>query len=88
MKCILNSSLWNAMQVRRSLLAAIVFAGSIPLPAAPIDYAFTVVAKTGDIISGKALTGFKQPSFGPNSPAINASGSNVFICVLKCDISS
>jgi hypothetical protein len=37
-----------------------------------------VVAKTGDIIGGKTLTGFKQPSFGANSPAINAGGSVAF----------
>src|ERR1700733_6954573 len=78
MKYILKSSLWKAMQVRWGLFAAIVLAGSIPLPAAPIDYTLTVVAKTGDIISGKTLTGFKQPSFGPNSLAINAGGSAAF----------
>jgi hypothetical protein len=66
------------MQVRCGLLAAIAVAGSVPLPAAPIDYSFTVVAKTGDIISGKTLIGFKQPSFGPNSPAVNAGGSVAF----------
>ncbi len=48
------------------------------LPAAPITYNLTVVAKTGDIISGKTLTGFNQLSFGPNSPAINAGGSVAF----------
>ena len=65
MKYILNSSLWKAMQVRLGLLVAIALAGSVPLAADPIAYTFTVVAKTGDIISGKTLTGFNQPSFGP-----------------------
>jgi hypothetical protein len=78
MKYIFNSLLWKAMQVGGGLLAAIALAGSVPLPAAPIAYTFTVVAKTGDIISGKTLTGFKQPSFGPNSPAINAGASVAF----------
>ena len=78
MKYILNSSLWKAMQVRWGLFAAIALAGSVPLPAAPIAYTFTVVAKKGDIISGKTLTGFNQPSFGPNSPAINAGGNIAF----------
>ena len=78
MKYILNFSLWKAMRVRWGLLAAIALTGSIPLPADPIAYTFTVVAKTGDIISGKTLTGFHQPSFGPNSPAINAGASVAF----------
>jgi hypothetical protein len=79
MKFSLNSSLWKAMRMRCGLLlAAIAVAGSVPLPAAPIDYTFTVAAKTGDIISGKTLTGFKQPSFGPNSPAVNAGGRVAF----------
>jgi hypothetical protein len=78
MKHILNFSPGKAMQVRWGLLAAITLAGSVPLPAAPIGYTFTVVAKTGDIISGKTLTGFRQPSFGPNSPAINSGGSVAF----------
>src|SRR6476620_631505 len=46
--------------------------------AAPINYTLTVVAKTGDTISGKTLTGFKLPSLGANSPAINASGRVAF----------
>lgn len=78
MKHILTSSLWKVMQVIGGLLAAIALAGSVPVPAAPIAYKFTVVAETGDIISGKTLTGFKQPSFGPNSPAINAGGRVAF----------
>ena len=78
MKYILNSSFWKAMQTRWGLLATIALAGSVPISAAPIPYTFTVVAKTGDTISGKTLTGFKQPSFGPNSPAINAGGSVAF----------
>jgi hypothetical protein len=75
MKYIFNSSLGKAMQVACGLLAAFTLAGSVPVPAAPTAYTFTVVAKTGDIISGKTLTGFNQPSFGPNSPAINAGGN-------------
>ena len=78
MKYILNSSLWKAMRVRWGLFAAIALAGSVPLPADPIAYTFTMVAKTGDIISGKTLTGFNQPSFGPNSPAINAGARVAF----------
>jgi hypothetical protein len=34
--------------------------------------------KTGDTVSGKTLTGFKLPSSGANSPAINASGNVAF----------
>lgn len=78
MKHIFNSLLWKAIQVGGGLLAATALAGIVPLPAAPIPYTFTVVAKTGDIISGKTLTGFKQPSFGANSPAINAGGNVAF----------
>jgi hypothetical protein len=78
MKYILNFLFWKAMQVSWGLFAAIVLAGSVPLPADPIAYTFTVVAKTGDIISGKTLTGFNQPSFGPNSPAINARAGVAF----------
>ena len=78
MKYIFKPSLWKAMQVRWGLLAVIALAARAPLPADSIAYTFTVVAKTGDIISGKTLTGFKQPSFGPNSPAINAGGSVAF----------
>ena len=78
MNYILNSSLRKAMQVGWGLLAAIALARSAPLPAAPLGYTFTVVAKTGDIISGKTLSGFNQPSFGPNSPAINGGGNVAF----------
>jgi hypothetical protein len=78
MKHILNTFCWKAMQVRWGLLTVIASAGSVPLPAAPAAYTFTVVAKTGDIISGKTLTGFNQPSFGANSPAINAGDSVAF----------
>jgi hypothetical protein len=51
---------------------------SVPSLAAPTTYDFTVVAKTGDTISGKTLTGFKLPSFGPNSPVINSSDRVAF----------
>jgi hypothetical protein len=37
-----------------------------------------MMAKTGDMISGKTLTGFRLPSFGANSPAINASDQMAF----------
>ena len=46
--------------------------------AVPITYTLTLVAKTGDTIGGKILTGFKLPSLGPNAPAINATGSVAF----------
>jgi hypothetical protein len=50
------------------------FAAGIP----PIDYDLTAVAKTGDIINGKMLTGFKLPSLGPNAPAIDSAGKVAF----------
>jgi len=37
-----------------------------------------VVAKAGDTIDGKTLTGFKLPSLEANSPAINSSSNVVF----------
>jgi hypothetical protein len=36
------------------------------------------MAKTGDLINGKTLTGFTLPSFGPSSPVINNNGTVVF----------
>ena len=59
-------------------LALTVPGRSIADRAVPISYTLTLVAKTGDTIGGKTLTGFKLPSFGPNAPAINASGSVAF----------
>jgi hypothetical protein len=66
-----------------ALLAAIALA--LPVPdrkvadrTVPINYTLTLAAKTGDTIDGKTLTGFKLPSFGPNAPAVNASGSVAF----------
>lgn len=50
------------------------FAAGIP----PIDYELTAAAKTGDIINGKMLTGFKLPSLGPNAPAIDSAGKVAF----------
>jgi hypothetical protein len=50
------------------------FASGIP----PFDYELKAVAKTGDIINGKMLTGFKLPSLGPNAPAINSAGRVAF----------
>jgi len=78
MKYSLSSSFRKARQVGWGLLAAVAVAGSVPARADPIAYTLTVVAKTGDTISGKTVTGFKQPSFGENSPAINADGSVAF----------
>jgi hypothetical protein len=78
MKYILNCSFWKVKQTRWALLAAIALAWSLVVCAAPIAYTLTVVANTGDTIGGKTLTGFKQPSFGPNAPAINAAGRVAF----------
>jgi hypothetical protein len=78
MKYILNCSFWKAKQARWVLLAAIALAGNLVVCAGPMAYSLAVVAKTGDTIGGKTLTGFKQPSFGPNSPAINAAGRVAF----------
>ena len=78
MKYSLSSSFRKAIQVEWGLLAAVAVAGTVPARADPIAYTLTVVAKTGDTIGGKTLTGFKQPSFGANSPAINAGGSVAF----------
>jgi hypothetical protein len=74
----LKSSFWKPKQTQWSLLAMIALASSVLISAAPIGYSLTVVAKTGDTIGGKTLTGFKQPSFGPNAPAINAGGTVAF----------
>ena len=46
--------------------------------AVPTSCTLTLVAKTGDTIGGKTLTGFKLPSFGLNPPAINANGGVAF----------
>jgi hypothetical protein len=46
--------------------------------AAPPGYNLTAVARTGDIISGKTLTGFKLPSLGPSAPAIDSGGRVAF----------
>jgi hypothetical protein len=61
MKSIVNSSFWKARPTRWLLLAAIALAWNVPASAAPISYTGTMVAKTGDTIDGKTLTGFKQP---------------------------
>jgi len=66
------------IRTRWTVFPALALAMSIPTLAAPITYHFTAVAKTGDMINGKTLTGFKLPSFGANSPAINASGHVAF----------
>src|SRR5262249_10260294 len=41
-------------------------------------YRLAVVAKAGDTIDGKTLTGFKLPSLEANLPAINSSSRVVF----------
>ena len=46
--------------------------------AIPAGYDLTAVVRTGDIISGKTLTGFKLPSLGPNSLAIDSGGKVAF----------
>jgi hypothetical protein len=66
------------IRTRWTVFPALALAMSITTLAAPIRYYFTAVAKTGDMISGKTLTGFKLPSFGANAPAINASGHVAF----------
>jgi hypothetical protein len=62
------------IRTRWTLFAALALAMSVPVLAASIGYDFTMMAKTGDMISGKTLTGFRLPSFGANSPAIKALG--------------
>jgi hypothetical protein len=42
------------------------------------DYDIAIVAKTGDIIDGRTLTGFHLSSIGANSPAIDSKGRVVF----------
>ena len=46
--------------------------------ALPVSYTLAVVAKTGDTIAGRTLTGFHLPSFGLNAPAINTNGRVAF----------
>jgi hypothetical protein len=57
---------------------ALALLSGLPVGAPPAGYDLTVVARTGDIISGKMLTGFKLPSLGPNSLAINSGGRVAF----------
>jgi hypothetical protein len=66
------------IRTRWTLFAALALSMSVPALAASIAYDFTMMAKTGDMISGKTLTGFRLPSFGANSPAINASDQMAF----------
>jgi len=63
---------------RWTLIPALALVLGFPTLAAPLGYNLTVVAKTGDRISGKTLTGFKLPSFGANAPALNAQGDVAF----------
>ena len=62
----------------RFLQLAITLVLVVALRGDPTTYTLTMVAKTGDTIDGKTLTGFKLPSFGPNQPAINARGRVAF----------
>lgn len=83
MKYALNSHLWKLRQARWALLPVVALAlgvpgRAVPHSAFPIAYTLAVIAKTGDTISGKTLTGFKLPSFGANAPAINGSGNVAF----------
>jgi hypothetical protein len=65
-------------QVWKSILPVIAMAWTVGTDAAPITYTLTVAAKTRDTIGGKTLTGFKLPSLGANSPAINGRGNVAF----------
>jgi hypothetical protein len=78
MKFSVSSSVRTAKQTRWALFAAIALACNVLVRSAPIAYTLTVLAKTGDTIGRKTLTGFKLPSFGANSPAINAGGTVAF----------
>lgn len=69
-------TLW--VMLPAAALAFTVPVRSIVDRAAPVSYTLTVVAKTGDTIDARTLTGFHLPSFGLNAPAINTSGSVAF----------
>lgn len=60
------------------LAGSLALLSAFPAGGAPMRYDLTAVARTGDIISGKTLTGFKQPSLGPNAPAIDSNGRVAF----------
>jgi hypothetical protein len=51
---------------------------SYPASAAVGGYDLAIVVKTGDVISGKTLTGFHPPSLGANSPAVDCHGGLAF----------
>lgn len=78
MRYALKSQLRKVKQTPWALPLAIMLVLSVPVRGNPLSYTLTVVAKTGDTIDGKTLTGFKLPSFGANPPAINASGRVAF----------
>jgi len=63
---------------RRAGSLALALLSGFAAGAAPKGYDFSVVARTGDIISGKRLTGFKLPSLGPSAPAIDSRGKVAF----------
>jgi hypothetical protein len=57
---------------------ALVLILSCPSSAAAGGYDLAVSVKTGDVISGKTLTGFHPPSLGANTPAVNCRGGMAF----------
>jgi hypothetical protein len=63
---------------RSALCLALALLSSVAAGSAPMGYGISVVAKTGDIIGGKTLTGFKLPSLAPNAPAIDSGGRVAF----------
>src|SRR5579871_6816877 len=64
--------------MRCILFPALALAWSLAYGAGPTGYVLSTVAKTGDTISGKKLTGFNLPSLGASAPAINAGGMVAF----------
>jgi hypothetical protein len=65
-------------RIRTTRAIALALLSGFTIGAAPIGYDLTVVAKTGDVISGKTLTGFHLPSLGPNAAAIDSGGGVAF----------
>jgi len=66
------------VKTRTVLFLVLALLSSSAVNTAPIGYNVTVVARTGDIISGKTLTAFKLPSLGPNALAIDSGGGVAF----------
>jgi hypothetical protein len=69
---------YRIMRTRRALCLALELLASFAAGAAPMGYGLTAVVRTGDIISGKTITGFKLPSLGPSAPAIDSGGRVAF----------